>query len=84
MWGPQVVVGSDPAPYTPTTSTTTVFATVAAGTLVPTGLNQAYAYDSFGNILQNGIFNATYATNNQMFGYAHDAAGNVLSNGLAR
>jgi hypothetical protein len=78
MWGPQSVVGSDPAPYTPTNSTTTVYATQQPGTLVPTGLNQIYAYDSFGNILQNGSFTSSYTASNQIFGYAYDAAGNLL------
>ncbi len=82
MWGPQFVVGSDPAPYTPTNTTTTVLATCQPGTPVPNGLNQTYAHDSFGNILQNGSFNGTYTPNNQMFGYADDASGNLLSNGL--
>ncbi|MEO6910036.1 MAG: RHS repeat-associated core domain-containing protein [Edaphobacter sp.] len=49
---------------------------------MPTGLNQAYSYDSFGNLLQNGSFNTSYTAYNQMFGYAYDAAGNLLSNGL--
>jgi len=82
VWGPQLVVGTSAAPYTPTTTTTTVIATGQSGTLVPYGLNEAYAYDSFGNILQNGGFNTTYTANNQMFGYAYDAAGNLLSNGV--
>jgi RHS repeat-associated protein len=82
IWGPQVVIGSVNAPYTPTLTTTTVYATGQPGTLVPYGLNEAYAYDSFGNILQNGPSNAFYTANNQMFGYAYDAAGNLLSNGV--
>ena len=84
MWGPQFAVGSDPAPYTPTPSTTIVIGTTGntPGAAVPNGLSQTYAYDSFGNILQTGSFNSTYTANNQMFGYAYDAAGNLLSNGL--
>ena len=82
IWGAQFVVGSDPAPYTPTPTSTTVYATGQPGTLVQTGLNQSYSYDSFGNILQNGSFNSSYTANNQMFGYAYDAAGNLLSDGM--
>jgi RHS repeat-associated protein len=83
MWGAQFVVGLSAGPYSPTAGdTTTVIATGQQGTLVPTGLNEAYAYDSFGNILQNGPSNAFYTANNQMFGYAYDAAGNLLSNGV--
>jgi RHS repeat-associated protein len=36
------------------------------------------AYDSFGNILQNGGFNDSYEANNQMFGYPYHAEGNLL------
>ena len=79
LWGPQLVVGSNPAPYTPTNSSTTIYATGAAGTLVPTGLNESYSYDSFGNMLSNGSFQASYTANNRMFGYLYDAAGNLLS-----
>jgi RHS repeat-associated protein len=82
IWGAQFVVGSVPGTYTPTPTTTTVYATGSTGTLVPTGLNQSYSYDSFGNILQNGSFNSTYTANNQMFGYGYDAAGNLLSDGF--
>jgi RHS repeat-associated protein len=82
LWGPQMVLGSDPAPYTPTSSSTTVYATGQAGTLVQNGLNQSYSYDSFGNILQNGSFESSYTANNQMVGFAYDAAGNVLSDGM--
>ncbi|WP_083808423.1 phage head spike fiber domain-containing protein [Granulicella tundricola] len=81
VWGPQLVEGSDPAPYTQTTTTTTVIATGQSGTPVPNGLNESYAYDSFGNITKNGSFNASYTANNQMFGYSYDAAGNLLSDG---
>ena len=82
VWGAQMVVGAEPAPYIPTTCTTTIYATGQPATLVPTGLNQSYSYDSFGNILQNGGFNDSYAANNQMFGYAYDAAGNLLFDGV--
>jgi RHS repeat-associated protein len=87
IWAAQFVVGSVPGTYTPTPTTTTIFATSTSGastsaTLVPAGLNQSYSYDSFGNILQNGSFNSTCNTNNQMFGYAYDAAGNLLSDGF--
>jgi RHS repeat-associated protein len=82
IWGAQFVIGSAPAPYTPTPSAATVYATGQPGTLVQTGLNQSYSYDSFGNILQNGSFNSSYTANNQMFGYAYDAAGNLLSDGI--
>ena len=83
MWGAQFVAGSSAGQYSSTAGgTTTVLATGLPGTLVPTGLNEAYAYDSFGNILQNGGFNSTYTANNQMSGYAYDAAGNLLSNGV--
>ncbi len=82
IWGAQFSVGTDPGAYTPTPSTTTVIATNATGTLVQTGLNQTYSYDSFGNILQNGSFNSIYTANNQMFGYAYDASGNLLFDGL--
>jgi len=77
-----MAVGNSAAPYTPTISGTTNVATGQPATLVPTGLNQAYSYDSFGNLLQNGSFNTSYTAYNQMFGYAYDAAGNLLSNGL--
>jgi len=82
IWGAQMVIGTAAAPYTPTTTTTTNIVTSQPGTLVQNGLNQSYAYDSFGNILQNGSFNSTYTAKNQMFGYGYDAAGNLLSNGL--
>ena len=82
VWGAQFVVGSTPAPYSSTNGNTTVYATGQSGTLVPTGLNQTYAYDSFGNILQNGSFNSSYTAKNQLFGYAYDAAGNLLSDGM--
>jgi len=82
MWGAQLVVGSAAAPYMPSNGgTVTNIATGLPGTLEPNGLNEAYSYDSFGNILQNGSFNASYTANNQMFGYSYDAAGNLLSNG---
>ena len=82
VWGAQFVIGSTPAPYSSTNGNTTVYATGQSGTLVPTGLNQTYAYDSFGNILQNGSFNSSYTAKNQLFGYAYDAAGNLLSDGM--
>lgn len=82
VWGAQMVIGTDPAPYTPTNSSTTQYATGTPGTLVTNGLNEAYAYDSFGNILQNNSFHATYDANNRMSGYSYDAAGNLLSNGV--
>lgn len=82
VWGVQMVPGSDPAPYTPTTCSTTNYVSNQVGTLVPNGLNEAYSYDSFGNILQNGGFNSGYAANNHMVGYAYDAAGNLASDGL--
>ena len=82
VWGAQFVVGSDPAPYTPTPTTTTIYATGGGGTLIPNGLNESYNYDSFGNILQNGSFNSSYTANNQLFGYAYDGAGNLLSDGM--
>jgi len=84
IWGSQMTVGSAAAPYTPTPPTggTINVVTGQPATLVTTGLNQSYQYDSFGNILQNGSFNSTYTANNQMFGYAYDAAGNLLSDGL--
>jgi|GEM_PF-1718712 len=83
VWGPQLVVGTDPAPYTPTNSSTTQYATGTPGTLVTNGLNEVYAYDSFGNILQNNSFHAGYDANNRMLGYSYDAAGNLLSNGVS-
>ncbi|MEP6754958.1 MAG: hypothetical protein ABJA67_05615, partial [Chthonomonadales bacterium] len=63
-------------------SGTTNVATGQPANPVPTGLNQAYSYDSFGNIQQNGSFNSSYTPSNQMFGYAYDAAGNLLANGF--
>src|ERR1019366_3944675 len=48
------------------------------------GMNESYAYDSFGNILNNNSFSASYTANNQMFGYSYDAAGNLLSDGVNR
>ena len=82
IWGAQFVVGSDPAPYTPTSTTTTVYSSGLVGTPVPTGLGQVYSYDSFGNILQNGSFQTNYTATNQIFGYAYDFAGNLLSDGM--
>ncbi len=82
IWGTQMVVGTDSAPYTPTISGTTSPVTGQPATLLPTGLNQTYSYDSFGNLQQNGSFSSIYTANNQMFGYAYDAAGNLLSNGF--
>jgi RHS repeat-associated protein len=82
VWGAQMVPGTDPAPYIPTTCSTTNYVSSQPGTLVPNGLNESYSYDSFGNILQNGGFNSSYNANNQMNGYAYDAAGNLLSDGL--
>ncbi|WP_216843106.1 hypothetical protein, partial [Granulicella sp. S190] len=82
IWGAQMVLGSDAAPYMDTSSTTTNPVNGQAATPVPNGLNQSYLYDSFGNLQQNGSFNDSATANNQMFGYAYDAAGNLLSNGL--
>jgi RHS repeat-associated protein len=82
VWGAQMVIGSDPAPYVPTSTTTTNEVTGQTATFVPNGLDQSYAYDSFGNLQQNGGFNSRYTTQNQMLGYAYDAAGNLLSNGI--
>jgi RHS repeat-associated protein len=82
VWGAQMVVGTDPAPYTPTIGGTTGVATGQPATLLKNGLNESYTYDSFGNIQQNGSFNSSYTAQNQMFGYAYDAAGNLLSNYL--
>ena len=82
IWGAQFVVGTDPAPYTPTSTTTTVYSTGQVGTPVPTGLTQVYSYDSFGNIQQNGSFQTSFTANNQIFGDAYDAAGNLLSDGM--
>jgi RHS repeat-associated protein len=83
VWGAQLVVGSDPAPYTPTSSGTTNVATSAPATLAPNGLNESYSYDSFGNILQKGSFTASYTANNQLVNGVYDAAGNLLSNYLS-
>jgi RHS repeat-associated protein len=83
VWGAQLVVGSDPAPYTPTSSGTTNVATSAPATLAPNGLNENYSYDSFGNILQKGSFTASYTANNQLTNGVYDAAGNLLSNYLS-
>ena len=52
------------------------------GTLIPNGLNESYRDDSFGNLLQNGSFNASYTANKQMFGYLYDPSRNLLSDGL--
>ena len=82
IWGAQMVVGTEPAPYTPTIGGTIGIATGQPATLLQNGLNESYSYDSFGNILQNGGFNSTYTAQNQMSGYAYDAAGNLLSNYL--
>ena len=83
VWGPQLVIGAAAAPYLGASGgTVTNLANGQPGTLMQNGLNQTYAYDSFGNILQNGSFNSTYTVNNQMFGYAYDAAGNLLSDGI--
>ena len=45
------------------------------------GLNEAYSYDSFGNINQNGNFGfqQTYTSANQISGWGYDASGNLLS-----
>ncbi|MEI9977636.1 MAG: hypothetical protein WDN23_01320 [Edaphobacter sp.] len=75
-----MVVGADPAPYTPTIGGTTSIATGQPVTLVQDGLNETYRYDSFGNLEQNGGFSDSFTGNNQMLGYAYDAAGNLLSN----
>jgi RHS repeat-associated protein len=82
VWGAQMVEGTSPEPYTSTSDGTTNIASGQAGTLVSNGLNETYSYDSFGNLQQNGGFNANFPANNQMFGYAYDPAGNLLSNGL--
>jgi RHS repeat-associated protein len=82
VWGTQLVLGNVAAPYTPTPSGTTNIATNQPATLAPAGLNEAYSYDSFGNIQQNGSFNTQYTAKNQMFGYAYDSAGNLLSDGI--
>ena len=47
--------------------------------LAPTGWNESYSYDSFGNMLRHFSFQASYMANNQMVGYPYDAAGNLLS-----
>nr|WP_246302146.1 RHS repeat-associated core domain-containing protein [Granulicella arctica] len=84
VWGPQLVVGSAAAPYIPTPAVggTTSVVTNQSATLLQNGLDQAYSYDSFGNILENGSFNSNYTAQNRMSGFAYDAAGNLLSNGL--
>jgi RHS repeat-associated protein len=84
LWGAQMVVGTDAAPYTPTASGTTNVATNQPATLVPDGLNETYSYDSFGNIQQKGSFTASYTAQNQLVDGLYDAAGNLLSNYLNR
>ena len=46
-------------------------------------MNEAYTYESFGNLTQYGSFQPTYNANNQMNGFAYDAAGNLLQTGMA-
>jgi hypothetical protein len=77
-----MVIGSDAAPYMPTSTTTTNEVTGQTATFVPNGLDQSYSYESFGNLQQNGSFNSSYTPQNQMLGYAYDASGNLLSNGI--
>jgi RHS repeat-associated protein len=84
IWGAQLVIGSAAAPYMPTPSTGggVNLITGQPATLITNGLNQTYRYDSFGNILENGSFNDTYTSKNQMLGFVYDAAGNLLTNGF--
>jgi RHS repeat-associated protein len=49
--------------------------------LNPSGLNQNFSYDSFGNIQQTGNsfqFSPSYLPNNRMANYPYDNAGNLL------
>jgi len=82
VWGAQMAIGGDPAPYMPTNTTTTNEVTGQTATFVTNGLDQSYTYDSFGNLQQNGSFNAIYTAQNQMAGYVYDASGNLLANGI--
>jgi RHS repeat-associated protein len=82
IWGAQMVLGGDAAPYMQTTSAASNPVNGQAATPVPNGLNQTFTYDSFGNLKQNGGFNNVFTPQNQLFGYAYDPAGNLLSNGL--
>ncbi len=82
VWGAQLVVGSSPGVYEPTSSSTINYSTGQSATLAANGLNDAYGYDSFGNITRfNGSTPGYYATN-RLAGWPYDAAGNMLTNGL--
>jgi RHS repeat-associated protein len=82
VWGAQMVIADTPAPYTPTNNLAVYAPVGTPGASVPNGLNEAYSYDSFGNILQNNSFQPTYNAKNQMVGYSYDAAGNLLADGI--
>jgi RHS repeat-associated protein len=83
IWGAQMNPGSSAAPSQITSCTTPNPYSGGSGTLLPNGLNEAYSYDSFGNILQKGSFTASYTANNQLTNGLYDAAGNLLSNYLS-
>jgi RHS repeat-associated protein len=83
IWGAEMNPGSSAAVSQGTSCTTTNPYSGGSGTLLPNGLNEAYAYDSFGNIQQNGSFNGSYTANNQLVNGLYDAAGNLLSNYLS-
>jgi RHS repeat-associated protein len=53
------------------------------GYLAANGLNESYAYDAFGNMLEAGNFNfvQAYTTANQLSGWSYDASGNLLIDG---
>jgi hypothetical protein len=50
-------------------------------TLASNGLNESYAYDSFGNMVSAGNFKfvQSYTTANQLSGWNYDASGNLLT-----
>ncbi|WP_263418904.1 RHS repeat-associated core domain-containing protein [Terriglobus albidus] len=85
VWGTQMVQGTDPGTYVATSSGSSTTTLGQPGALVPNGLFQTYAYDSFGNIKQSGNFTfwQTYLPNNRLSGYQYDAAGNLLADGIS-
>ena len=84
IWGAQMVIGSSPGVYDPTSSSTTSPVTGQPGTLVQNGLNDVYGYDSFGNMTRYNGWTPSYDANNHVVGWPYDAAGNMLSNGYAQ
>jgi RHS repeat-associated protein len=84
VWGGQMVMGASPGALIPTQNTTTNNSNGASTTLSPNGLNMAFSYDAFGNMISSGNFNfqQSYTTANQLSGWAYDPSGNLVNDGL--